>query len=101
MDDLVTASCVVPMATNPNHHCGWQLVTLCTDMLCVVLPNISTLVCSALTASEPQTVRSSNFNDGVTLAVDHLITCASLSSSCCTLFIPMEAVRVLNVSSGL
>lgn len=41
MDDLVTASCVVPMATNPNHHCGWQLVTLCTDMLCVVLLDVT------------------------------------------------------------
>lgn len=41
MDDLVTASCVVPMATNPHHHCGWQLVTLCTDMLCVVLLDVT------------------------------------------------------------
>lgn len=41
MDDLVTASCVVPMATNPHHHCSWQLVTLCTDMLCVVLLDVT------------------------------------------------------------
>uniref|UniRef100_A0A669EUD8 Amyloid beta protein binding family A member 1 n=1 Tax=Oreochromis niloticus TaxID=8128 RepID=A0A669EUD8_ORENI len=68
-------------------------------MLCVVLLNLTRhfhfgLVCSALTASEPQTIKSSIFNDGVTLTIDHLITYVSLSSPCCTLFIHMEAVRV-------